>query len=228
MNQHYLRNFPDSENPYQICMKSGPAALSNAQLLAVILRTGTKDLNAIEICVEFLKMGNDNLLNIHQMSMQQMQKIPGIGKIKAIQLKCIGELVIRMSKLEHSNQFSYNSASLIAQKYMEELRHQPKEQLLLIMLDTKCHYIYEEVISIGSVSSSIVSPREIFLSALEHKAVNIVLLHNHPSGDPTPSVEDLHATRRICECGELLGIYLVDHIVIGDNKYVSFKEKGLL
>ena len=120
-----------------------------------------------------------------------------------------------------------NSPQTIAAYYMEELRHEQQEQLVIAMFNTKNALIADKVISKGTVDCSIISPREIFIEALKREAVNLVIIHNHPSGDVTPSKEDLHTTKRLKECGALIGISVIDHIIIGDNKYLSFNERGL-
>jgi len=123
---------------------------------------------------------------------------------------------------------NFNNPSAIADYYMEEMRHSSKEQLIVAMLDTKCRLINDTVLSIGTVNASLITPREVFLEAFKYNAVSIIILHNHPSGDPTPSNNDLMVTKRIKESGEILGIRLIDHIIIGDNKYTSLREKGIM
>ena len=167
-------------------------------------------------------------LNLFSMPSEEMRHIPGIGQVKAAQLKCIAELASRIAKASRFRNVKLNEPGSIAAYYMETLRHQPKEQLLLAMFDSKSVLLGDAVISIGTVNCSLVSPREIFLKALEYQAVHIVLLHNHPSGDPSPSEADSQVTRRVMECGAMIGIALADHIIIGDNRYMSFRENGLL
>ncbi|MEG0804951.1 MAG: DNA repair protein RadC [Lachnospiraceae bacterium] len=223
-----LKDFPLSENPYEKCRLYGADYLTDAELLAVLFRSGTRGKDAICVARDFLSVGCKNLLNLYHLSMEEMQEISGIGKIKAIQLKCMAELSARLRQADLSSRVTLNSAQAIADYYMESLRHKEKEHLLMVMMDTKCNYLGDAMISIGTVNASLISPREIFLKAFEKKAVQIILVHNHPSGDPTPSREDVAVTEQILQCGDLLGIMLLDHIIIGDNKYVSFKEKKLL
>ena len=174
-----------------------------------------------------LAQKNKSLLNLIDMNLEEMRKIPGIGQVKAVQLKCIAELAGRIAKTSRSKDVRLNEPASIAAYYMETLRHEPKERLMLAMFDAKSNLLGDEVISIGTATYSLVSPREIFLKALEYQAVHIVLLHNHPSGDPAPSEADIHVTLRVKECGDILGIVLADHIIIGDNRYISFRENGL-
>ena len=155
-------------------------------------------------------------------------QIPGIGTVKAIQLKCLAEITKRMTKATRIREVSLNNASSVALYYMEELRHENREKLMLCMFDSQSVLLGDEMISVGTVNASLVSPREIFIRALMRQAVHIILLHNHPSGVPLPSTQDKLVTRKIQECGEMLGIHLSDHIIIGDNQYFSFKEENLL
>lgn len=223
-----LKDFPKGEKPYEKFQVLGAESLSDAELLAVILRCGTKDSNVLDVAKKLLAHKERSLMNLWEMSMEEMMQIPGIGQIKATQLKCIAQLCVRMSQTAYMPKEKFDTASKIAGYYMEMLRHEKQEKMLLLMLDTKCQKLGEEVISKGTVNASLVSPREIFLTALNHKAVQIVLVHNHPSGDPCPSTEDIRITQRIKSGGDLMGIELVDHIIIGDTIYTSFREEGLL
>lgn len=218
---------PESEQPCEKCYQYGAQSLSDAELLAVILRSGTKGLTALQLAQTILAQKNKNLLNLIDMNQEEMRQIPGIGRVKAVQLKCIAELAGRIAKTSRSKDVCLNEPASIAAYYMETLRHEPKEKLILAMFDAKSNLLGDEVISIGTATYSLVSPREIFLKALEYQAVHIVLLHNHPSGDPSPSEADINVTKRVTECGDILGIVLADHIIIGDNRYISFRENGL-
>ena len=153
--------------------------------------------------------------------------IKGIGKVKAIQIKCIAELSRRISKTNAKCELVFNSPATIVDYYMEDLRHKEVEEFVMLALNSKSVLLDEFVISKGTVNSSMASPREIFIQALRVKAVNIIIMHNHPSGDPTPSRNDLIVTNTIKQAGDIIGVKLIDHIIIGDNKYISFKESGL-
>lgn len=229
MNRHLtVKELPDSEKPYEKCLKHGAEALSDAELLAVIIRTGTAGRKSIDVAQEILKRNEKNLLNLYELNLKDFMEIAGIGTVKAIQLKCLAEITKRMTKAVRLREVSLNSASSVASYYMEELRHESREKLMLCMFDSQSVLLGEEIISIGTVNASLVSPREIFIRALMQQAVHIILLHNHPSGIPLPSTQDKLVTRRVQECGEMLGIRLSDHIIIGDNQYFSFKEENLL
>ena len=229
MNQHLtIKELPDSEKPYEKFLNYGPEHLSDAELLAVIIKSGTNGLKSVEVAQNFLNQKNRNLMNLFDVSYDEMLRMRGIGKVKAIQLKCIAELSNRITATRYAHLITLQDARTIATYFMEKLRHETQEHLVLCMFDSKCRLLAEEVVSKGSVNSSIVPPREIFLLALQKRAVHIVLLHNHPSGVSAPSREDDEVTRRIAECGQMIGIPLSDHIIIGDHNYYSYRESGLL
>lgn len=217
-----------SEQPREKCSRYGAQNLTDAELLAVILRVGAKDISALQLAQNFLAQKEKGLLNLVYMTQEEMEKISGIGKVKAVQLKCIAELARRIAQTSREKEVRLNDPASVAAYYMESLRHESREKLLLAMFDAKSNLLGDAVISIGTVTNSLVSPREIFLKALEYQAVHIVLLHNHPSGDPAPSEADIRVTSRVMDSGSILGIALADHIIIGDNQYVSFRENGLL
>ena len=166
--------------------------------------------------------------DIFQMKKEELLKISGIGRVKAIQILCLCELSKRMSQLSAREDLDFSRPDTIAAYYMEDMRYYRQEHLKLLMLNTRSRLIGESEISRGTVNMSVISPRELFIEALQKNAVYIILLHNHPSGDPMPSREDILVTQRIREGGSLLGIELLDHIIIGDNCYVSLAEQKLL
>ncbi|MDF2588299.1 MAG: hypothetical protein K0S41_2140 [Anaerocolumna sp.] len=232
MNKSYctVKELPLTERPYEKCEHSGPGALSDAELLAVIIRTGSKNERSIDVASRILKHSHSypGLLGLNYLTMKELMSIKGIGRVKAIQLLCITELTKRMAKATNDGGLRLTTPETVANYYMQDLRHLKQEKILLVMLDTKSRILKDMIISSGTVSSSLLSPREIFLYALKYEAVNIIILHNHPSGDPTPSREDIQSTKRMKEAGNLIGIKLMDHIIIGDNKYVSLSEQGYL
>ncbi len=225
-----LRDLPTFELPYEKCIRRGVSALSDTELLAVILRTGTKEDDVLHIATKILstKQEYKGLLVLNHLSLKELRKIKGIGNVKAVQLLCIAEITKRMSKATREEGVRLLSPGAVASYYMEDMRHLMTEQLMLLTLDSKSKLLSEKIISSGTVNASIASPREIFIDALQNDAVNIILLHNHPSGDPTPSKEDILTTNRVKDAGKLIGIQLMDHIIIGDNQYISLKERGLL
>ena len=229
MNNSQIKFLPEEERPYEKCYTYGATYLTDSELLAVILKNGSKGESSVELARRVLELSkNDGLLGICKIPINELMNIKGIGKVKAIQLKCIAELSRRISKTNAKNELVFNSPKAIVDYYMEDLRHKEVEEFILLALNNKSVLLDEYVISKGTVNASIASPREIFIQALRVKAVNIIIMHNHPSGDPTPSRSDLQATNNIKSAGEIIGINLIDHIIIGDNNYVSFKENGLL
>jgi DNA repair protein RadC len=226
---HTMKSIPKEERPYEKCLRNGAGSLSDAELLAVILRTGSRGESALDLSRKILahQGKGDGLLGIYHMSISDLTGIKGLGKVKAVQLKCIAELSKRIARASFSDGVILNSPSAAAEYYMEELRHQEQEILVLAMLNSKGRLIQDKVVSKGTVRSSLISPREIFIEAMKHQAVSILLLHNHPSGIPDPSRDDLALTLRVKEAGEMIGIELLDHIIIGDRQAVSMREQGL-
>lgn len=224
-----IKELPADQRPYEKCERLGAESLADAELLAVIIRTGCMGKQSVELADDVLKKcGKDGILGICRLDIPELLEIKGIGRVKAVQLKCIGELSKRISRSVVSKRMIFNSPEIIARYYMEECRYKQREELKVIMLNSKSAFLGDVNVSVGTVNSSHASAREIFLEALKHKAVNIILLHNHPSGNATPSRTDIESTRIIREAGEIVGIRLIDHIIIGDNEYISFKEKGLI
>ena len=207
------------ERPYEKCERFGAGSLTDIELLAVLLRTGTKGESALDLARKLFYPGEGTQpqakAHLQSWTKEELLKISGIGRVKAIQILCLCELSKRMSQLS-------------ARYYMEDMRYYRQEHLKLLMLNTRSRLIGESEISRGTVNMSVISPRELFIEALQKNAVYIILLHNHPSGDPMPSREDILVTQRIREGGSLLGIELLDHIIIGDNCYVSLAEQKLL
>ncbi|MBR3575564.1 MAG: DNA repair protein RadC, partial [Lachnospiraceae bacterium] len=157
---------------------------------------------------------------------RQLEKIPGIGKVKAVKLKCLAEIALRMHETRYREGLNVRNASTIAEYYMERLRHNKNESVLLLSIDSKGQVIRESEVSKGSVNRSLAHIRSILLEALDAEAVNILLLHNHPSGDPKPSGDDRALTEKLYESCRMIEIPLIDHIIIGDNRYYSFRESG--
>lgn len=219
------------ELPYERFLAHGAHSLTNAELLAIILRTGTAGCSAVETGQRVLSLhGNsmDRLSILHSVTMRDLLGIPGVGEVKAVKILCLAEISRRIAREKAGERPILCSPDTIAGLYMEELRHLPNEQTILLYLDNKMALMGEDILSLGTVNCALLSVREIFRRSLQHGAVNIVLLHNHPSGDPTPSRQDILITRQIQRAGELVEIPLTDHIIIGDLSYVSMKAHGYL
>ena len=229
MSEHFtMKNLPESERPYEKFLLHGEESLSDAELLAIILKTGTKKANSLDIAREILRGNHNNLLNLYDLSYRDLMQFSGVGQIKAIQLKAVAELSRRIAKTNSGYQLKMDNPISIADYYMEQLRHLKQEQLICAFFDSKNNFLGDVVISKGAVNYAYVSPRDIFRYAFDYEAVMLILLHNHPSGDATPSEDDIRITRRIEKGAQILELHLVDHIIIGDNKYYSFKENELI
>lgn len=226
-----MKDLPKEERPYEKCLAKGAGALSDSELLAIILRTGGKGTSCVSLAAQVLKLAGEHyqgLLGLHHLTIGELMEIPGVGEVKAVQLKCIGELSKRMARMDALQRLSFQNPSSIAEYYMEQLRHEEQELLLCMMLDSRNHLLGEQMMSKGTVNGTLLSPRELFLEALRFHAVNLILVHNHPSGDPSPSTADISITRKIFHAGELLDIHLLDHIIIGNRSYISMKEERLV
>lgn len=225
-----MKDLPRSERPYEKCQMYGAGTLTDAELLAVILRTGTKHCQSVELAQRVLSSLEpyEGILVIHHVTMEQLLQVKGIGTVKATQILCVAELAKRLAKASPEKRKQFQTPDEVARAYMESMRHLEKEKVCLLLLDGKHRLIKETTVSIGTVNASICEAREVFIEALNAKAVYMILLHNHPSGDPTPSKEDMKITKRLKEGAEMIGIPLTDHIIIGERCYTSFKEKGLI
>lgn len=225
-----MKDLPSADRPYEKCESLGPEALTDAELLAVILRTGSRGETSLALAGRILSACRpEGILGLLHLSLPELMELKGIGRVKGLELLCIGELSRRIWKRMATEEVPvFRDPASISAFYMEDMRHMEQEELHLMMLNSKNALIRDSLIFKGTVSMSLASPRELFLEALRYHAVHIVLIHNHPSGDPTPSMEDRKLTARIREAGMLLGISLLDHIVIGDQAYFSFKERGIL
>lgn len=225
-----VKELPVSERPYEKCEDSGVSSLSDAELLAVIIKSGRRGERSVDLARRILvsldKKGR--LSGLSRCTLADLRKINGVGRVKAIQLVCAAELGRRIVADNKRDSLDLYNAQSVADYYSPLLNHLQKETVMLLHADGKGRIFAEETLSVGTVNSALISPREVFLSALLHKSVNIFLIHNHPSGDPTPSLEDFRVTERIAASGRLLGIELLDHIVLGNGNYTSFSEMGHL
>ncbi|MCU9600929.1 RadC family protein [Pallidibacillus thermolactis] len=222
-----LKDFPKDERPRERFIKLGPQNLSNQELIAIILRTGTKAESVIQLAQRLIKEF-EGLRMLKDATLEELTKIKGIGKAKAIQLLAAVELGRRINSLTNEERYAIRSPEDGANYVMDEMRFLNQEHFVCLYLNTKNQVIHKQTVFIGSLNASIVHPREVFREAFRRSAASIICLHNHPSGDPTPSREDIEVTRRLKECGRMIGIEILDHIIIGDKKYVSLKEKGYL
>lgn len=211
--------------PREKLLRYGPGILSDQELLAIIIRTGTRDANAIQLAESVLYQFR-NLRGLNHASVEELcGSASGIGQAKAAQLKAALELGRRLTQ-QDSEVVQVKSPQDVAAWVMEDLRYLQHEQFRILLLNTKNVIVAWEEVSRGSLNASIVHPREVFARAIKRSAAAVILVHNHPSGDSTPSQEDINITRRLVEVGRLVGIDVLDHLIIGDGVFCSLKEKG--
>lgn len=222
-----IRDYPKEERPRERFVQDGPQSLSNQELLALLLRTGSKEESVLQLSNRLIK-SFEGLRLLKEASVEEMTEIKGIGEAKAIQILAAVELGRRIHKLNDQDRYVIRSPEDGANYCMEEMRFLTQEHFVCLYLNTKNQVLHKRTIFIGSLNASIVHPREVFKEAFRRSAASIICLHNHPSGDPSPSREDIEVTKRLVECGKIMGIEVLDHIIIGEHKYVSLKEKGYL
>lgn len=222
-----IKDIPIEERPRERLLKYGAEVLSNSELLAILIRTGTKSESAIKLAQRIVGT-NEGIRFVSSATVQELSQIKGIGGAKASQIKAAIELGRRLRNYRVDHKIVINKPEDAVDILMEDMRYLKKEHLRVIFLNTKNIIIEVKDLSIGSLSSSVVHPREIFSEAIRKSSSSIIVSHNHPSGDPTPSQEDINITRRLHEVGKLIGIDLLDHLIIGDGNYISLKEKGII
>ncbi|MEO1814215.1 MAG: DNA repair protein RadC [Acetobacterium sp.] len=225
-----IKELPEDERPQEKMIRHGSGSLSNAELLAIIIRTGTRDATSVEVGRKIIEYLDNDLSYFHQMDVLELKRNPnlsGVGIVKACQIKAAIELGLRV-KQKDLPEIKITSPQDVVGLLMDEMQYLKQECFKIIMLDTKNKVIKVEDISRGTLNSSLVHPREVFVKAIKQHAASIVLAHNHPSGETEPSTEDKSITRRLVDAGELIGISVLDHIIIGRGTYLSFKQEKLL
>ncbi len=227
MSINRIRDIVKDDQPRERLLIEGVSSLSNTELLAVLLRTGTKEESVLALAGRILHHF-DGLRMLKDATVEELTNINGIGIAKAAQLIAAFELGRRMVRLEYKERYSIRSPEDCAKYMMEEMRFLQQEHFVCLYLNTKNQVMHRQTVFIGSLNASIVHPREIFREAFRRSAASIICLHNHPSGDPAPSREDIEVTKRLAECGKIMGVDLLDHIIIGEHRFVSLKEKGYI
>jgi len=224
-----VRDLPIDERPREKLMADGAACLSNVELLAILLRTGTKENSVLRVAEQVLARYKDvGLTAMMSMSVAELSSVQGIGAVKAATILAAVELGRRLSQKAAEKVEIVHGPEDVAHYAMPRFRFEQKEHFAVMLLNTKNHILGLTDVSVGSLSASIVHPREVFQTALRYAAAAMILIHNHPSGDPSPSREDINVTQRLVKAGKIMDIPVLDHIVLGDNRFVSIKEKGLL
>lgn len=226
-----IKNWPESDRPREKLIKYGSKALSNSELLAILIRTGlayrSKSINALEIAKRILIKFKD-LKSFSDISVSELARFRGIGPAKATQILAAIELGRRILSEKNGNNKSFHCSEEVANYYIPLLKDLKKEQFRVILFNVKNRVIKEVLISQGSLTTSIVHPREVIRSAIKNSAASVIFLHNHPSGDPEPSIEDLDITKRLIKSFDLVGIKVLDHIIVGSEGYFSFRQKNFL
>jgi DNA repair protein RadC len=220
-----IKDWPAGERPRERLIKEGSHALSDAQLLAILLRTGSDQANAVQLAIDLLDQFHE-LHNFLNLSIKELCSIRGIGPAKAAQLKAAFELGRRSLAPPVSQRTKIHSSQDIYRHFSPTFRHLKKERFKIVLLDQKNKIIRDVLVSEGSLTLTVVHPREVFNPAVRDSAASVIFLHNHPSGDPTPSSEDRELTRRLVAAGDLMGIQVLDHVIIGENQYFSFSDAG--
>lgn len=225
-----MKELPESERPYEKLELYGEKALSNAELLAIIIKTGTREETSVQLAQRLLKLNHsqtEDLSYLHEITIEELMQIKGIGKVKAIQLKAVGELAVRMFKTSNYKKTIIKEPHDLARILMSELKFEKNEKVKVVILNIKNEILKIQEIASGGTNFANVSMKDIMVEPIKMKAPKIILVHNHPSGDSTPSKQDIQYTEQLYEMAELLGIQLVDHLVIGNMNYTSIFSKML-
>lgn len=222
-----IKQLPPELRPRERLVRYGASSLSNAELLAIVLGTGAKNRTAIQLSAKLL-VSFETLGAVSSSTVEELCDIDGIGEAKAAKLLASLELGKRVCTASPSDKSAISSPQDVADLLMGEMRYLDREHFKALVLDTKHQVLRVVDISIGSLNSSIVHPRELYKKVIRHNGAAVIVAHNHPSGDPTPSPEDIAVTKRLVEAGTLLGVELLDHVILGDGRFVSLKEYDLM
>ena len=223
-----INEMSEYERPREKLMTKGAKYLSDSELLAILIRTGSKNLSAIDLANRVINADSEGIRSLQNITVEELSSIKGIGTAKACQIIAALELGKRISRLSKGHRPQITHPGDISNIYMEEMRYLRKEVFKTVLLNTKNEIICDIDVSTGTLNSSIVHPREVFTEPIKRSANSIMLVHNHPSGNPSPSGEDKKITRRLMECADIIGIKILDHIILGDGVYFSFKEHSLI
>ena len=216
-----IKDLPDSSKPRERFLKYGKEALSDAELFAIILRTGTINENVVDMSNRLIK--EYSLEKLYDCSLKELQEIKGIGPSKAMQILAMSELGKRYNNSKSPIK-KITNAKDVFNYFHEKLKNEKQEHIYVLILNLQNHIIKEELISKGVLDSAIIHPREVFKPAIKHSASKIILAHNHPSGNPKPSKEDLEITKKLIEAGKLIDIKILDHVIIGNGEWWSWLE----
>lgn len=230
MDNHRINNWPEEERPRERLLKLGPAGMSDAQLLAIILRSGSREKSAVGLARELLfRFGA--LREIEAASPAEFRDIKGMGQAKTAQLKSafeLGRRLMRAGREKAEKAPSFRNSREVFEYYSPVFYGLKKERFLCALLDAKNRVFRESIVSEGTLTSSPVHPREVFRDAIKEAAASVLFVHNHPSGDPSPSSDDISITKRLVETGNVIGIKVLDHLIISDGEYLSLMERGYM
>ena len=223
-----IKQMPSEEKPREKLLREGSDRLSTTEILAILINSGTKEISALEIAAQLLSMDKRGVRFLAECSPEELGRIKGMGQAKICTVLAAVELGKRIAAAPVRDRNLIRSSSDIEDLFMEKMRYYKKEHFVSLMINAKGEIIEETEVSIGDLCSSSTHPREVFVDAVKRSAGSVVFLHNHPSGDPSPSDTDIQTTKRLIEAGTILGIPVLDHIIIGDGIYVSMKAMGLI
>ncbi len=223
-----IEKLPDSEKPREKLLREGKEHLSNTEILAIILGSGTGGKSALDLASDILSLDSTGIRFLAGCRPEELQRVKGIGTAKACEILAAAELGKRIALRPHEECRRIENSSDIAELFMEKMRYYKKEHFITLLIGVKGEIIEEAEVSVGDLCSSVTHPREVFVDAVRRSAGSVAFVHNHPSGDPTPSEADKETTRRLMKSGEILGIPVLDHIVIGDGRYVSMRAEGMM
>ena len=222
-----IKKMPEAERPQEKMLYAGAAGLSNSELLALIIRTGTGEKSALRLADEVLSYANENIGGLGAAEVRELTGIDGIGEAKACSIVAAMELSKRVISGHHGSvKVKIRDSMQVAEMLMEEMMYEKRELFMTLNLNTKLQVESKSVISIGSLDSAPVHPREVFGPAVRRGAAAVVVAHNHPSGDPSPSPQDIDVTKRLIKASEILGIKLLDHVIVGNGCFTSMKSEG--
>jgi len=222
-----IRDVHVADRPRERLVRQGASSLSNQELIAILLRTGTKQESVLHLANRVLNYF-EQIQELKHASIEEITAVKGIGQAKAVQLLAAVELGKRLSQQKTDEKFTIRSPKDAATYLMQDMTSLNQEHFVTLFLNVKNQILHKQTIFIGSLNASIVHPREIFREAVKRSAASIICAHNHPSGNPAPSTEDIDVTKRLYEAGLIMGIELLDHVIIGDHQFISLKEKGYM
>ncbi len=222
-----IQDLPKEERPRERLLRCGSESVSTSELIAILLGSGLKGKSVTALASELVSSFGC-LKKLSEATVEELCQIKGIGPAKAIQLKACFTLATSLSQQKNGTKYKVDHPVHAYHLVRDALEREKRELFAILMIDVRGYAIHNEIISIGTLSNALVHPREVFYPAIRHKAMSIVLAHNHPSGDPTPSPQDYEVTVKLVEVGRLIGIQVNDHIIVGENSYVSMRQEGLL